>query len=132
MRVAEAAIAAFGEHEFLAERGEVVDQRLAILVEYLRAHRHLEHDRLAVGAMAVLAHAIGALLRLEMLLVAIVDQRVEPIDDLNDHISAAAAIAAGGAAELDEFFAAKRHAAVTAVAGADIDLCLVQEFHGLP
>ena len=129
MRVAEAAIAAFGEHEFFAELGEVVDQRFAILVEDLRADRHLQHDRFAVGAMAVLAHAVGALRRLEVLLVAIVDQRVQPVDDLDDDVAATAAIAAGGPAELDELLAAERHAAVTAVAGADIDLCLVKEFH---
>ena len=129
MRIAEAAIAALGEHEFLAELGEVVDQRLAILVEHLRADRHLQHDRLAVGAMAVLAHAVLALLRLEVLLVAVVDQRVQPVDDLDDDVAAAAAIAAGGPAELDEFFAAERHAAVAAVAGADIDLGFVEEFH---
>ena len=131
MRVAEAAIAAFGQHEFFAERGEIVDQRLAILVEQLGAHRHLEHDRLAVGAMAVLAHAIGALLRLEVLLIAVVDQRVQPVDHFDDDVAAAAAIAAGGAAELDILLAAERHAAVSAVAGADIDLCFVKEFHGL-
>ena len=130
MRVAEAAIAAFGEHEFFAEFGEVMDQRFAILVEDLRADRHLQHDRFAVGAMAVLAHAIGALLRLEVLLIAIVDQRVQSVDGLDDDVAAAAAIAAGGAAELDELLAAERHAAVPAVTGADIDLCFVKEFHG--
>ena len=102
MRVAEAAIAAFGEHEFFAELGEVMDQRFAILVENLGADRHLQHDRFAVGAMAVLAHAVGALRRLEVLLIAIVDQRVQPVDDLDDDVAATAAIAAGGAAELDD------------------------------
>ena len=131
MRVAEAAIAAFGEHEFFAERGEIMDQRFAIFVEDLRADRHLELDRLAVGAMAVLAHAVGALLRLEVLLIAIVDQRVQSIDHFEDDIAAAAAIAAGGSAELDILLAAERHAAVPAVAGANIDLCFVKEFHGL-
>ena len=33
--------------------------------------------------------------------------------------------------ELDELLAPERHAAVSAVAGADIDLCLVKEFHDL-
>ena len=131
MRVAEAAIAAFGQHEFFAELGEVMDQRFAILIENLGTYRNLEHDRFAVGAMAVLAHAIGALRRLEVLLVAIVDQRVQPVDHLDDDVAATAAIAAGGPAELDELLAAERHAAVTAVAGADIDLCLVKEFHDL-
>src|SRR4029079_5066624 len=108
MGVAETAIAAFGEHEFFAKRGEVVDQRLAILVENLRADRHLEHDRFAVGAMAFLAHAVGALLRLEVLLVAIVDQRVQPIDHFDDDIAATAAIAAAWSTELDELLAAER------------------------
>src|SRR3984885_7187644 len=130
MRVAEAAIAALGKHEFLAKRGEIMDQRFAILIENLGTDRHLEHDRFAIGAMAVLAHAIGALLRLEVLLITIVDQRVQSIDDFDDDIAAAAAIAAGGAAELVVLLAAERPAAVTAVAGANIDLCLIQEFHG--
>src|SRR5215831_2519073 len=130
MRVAEAAIAALGKHEFLAERGEVVDQCLAIFVEHLRADRYLQHNRLAIGAMAVLAHAVLALLCVEVLLIAVVDQRVEPIDSLNDDIAAAPAIAAGGTAELDELLAPERHAAVTAVAGANIDLCFIEEFHG--
>src|SRR6202012_1912841 len=108
MRVAEAAIAACGQHEFFAERGEIMDQRFAILVEDLCADRHLEYDRLAVGAMAILAHAIGALLRLEVLLIAIVDQRIQSIDHFDDDVAAAAAIAAGGTAELDIFLAAKR------------------------
>src|SRR6202011_1826088 len=128
MRVAEAAIAALREHEFLAERGEVMDQRFAILVENLRADRHLEHDRLAVGAMAVLAHAVGALLRLEVLLIAGIDQGVQSIARFADPVAAAAAIAAAWSAELDILLAAKRHAAVAAVAGADIDFCLIEEF----
>src|SRR6266853_5496888 len=131
MRVAEAAIAAFGQHEFFAERGEVVDQRFAILVEHLRSDRHLEHDWLAVGAVAVLAHAVGALLGLEVLLIAIVDQRVQSVDRFDDDVAAAAAIAAARSAELDILLAAERHAAVAAVAGADIDLGFIEEFHGL-
>src|SRR5690349_7017790 len=128
MRIAKSAIAATGEHEFFAERGEVVDQRLAILIEHLGADRHLQHNRLAVGAMAILAHAVLALGRLEMLLIAIVDQRVQPIDDLDDDVATAAAIAAGRPAELDELLPPERDAAVPAVAGADIDLGFVEEF----
>ncbi len=129
MRIAEPAIAAFGEGEFFAKHGEIVDQRFAILVEYLCADRHLEHHRLAIGAMAVLAHAAGALLRLEVLLIAIVDQRVQSIDRLDDDVAATAAIAAARSAELDILLTPERHAAVAAVAGADIDFCLVKEFH---
>src|SRR5437762_14324482 len=129
MCVAEAAIAAFGEHELFAECGEIVDQGFAVLIKYLGADRHLEHDRLAIGAMAVLAHAVGALLGLEVLLIAIVDQRVQSIDHFDDDVAAAAAITAAGTAELNILLAAKRHAAVAAVAGAYIDLCFVKKFH---
>ena len=72
---------------------------------------------------------MGAGLGLEMLLVAIVDQRVEAIDAFDDDVAAAPAIAAIGAAELDEFFAQERYGAGAAVAGADIDLGLVEKFH---
>src|SRR5258708_39376178 len=103
-----------------------------MVVEDLGGEGGFKYDRFAVGGMAVLAHAVGTLRRLEGLLVAIVDQRVQPVDHFDDDIAAAAAIATGRAAELDEFFAAKRHAAVSAVAGAGVDLCFIKEFHGSP
>ena len=84
----------------------------------------------AVRAGAVLAHAVAAGLGLEMLLVAVVDQRVEAVDAFDDDIAAAAAVAAVRAAEFDEFLAPERDAAGAAVAGADIDFGLVEEFHG--
>jgi hypothetical protein len=79
--------------------------------------------------MTVLAHAGPAVLGFEVLLVAIVDQCVEAVDRLHHHIPAPAAIAAVGAAELDELLASKRHATVAAAAGADVDLGLVEELH---
>ena len=129
MRIAETAVAAMGKRDALAALGEIGEQRLAILVVDLRPHWHLQHGIGAVGAMAVLAHAAAAILGVKVLLVAIVDQRIEAIDCFRDHIAALAAVAAVWAAVLDEFLAAERHAAVAAVAGADIDLGLVEEFH---
>ena len=75
------------------------------------------------------AHAVDAGLGLEMLLVAVVDQRVQPVDGFEPDVAAAAAIAAVRPAELDEFFAAERDRASAAVAGADIDFRLVEKFH---
>ena len=46
-----------------------------------------------------------------------------------DDIAAAPAVAAVGAAELDELLAAERDAARSAIARADIDLRLIEEFH---
>ena len=133
MRVAESAVAAGGEHGALAALGEVGKKRGAVLFVDLRADRHLEHGVGAIGAMTILAHAGMAVLGEKVLLVAIVDQRIEPIDRLCDHVAALAAVAAIRPAILDEFFTPERYAAVAAVAGADIDLGLVEEFHlGVP
>ena len=62
MRIAEAAIAALGEHHALADLREVGDQRLAVFFIDLRADRHFQHHVFAVGAGAVLAHAVAAAL----------------------------------------------------------------------
>ena len=130
MCIAEAAIAALDQHDALARRGQVRDQRLIVLFEDLRARRHLQHHVGAAGAGAVLAHAVAALLGLEMLLVAVVDQRVQVRHALDDHVAALAAVAAVGPAELDELLPPEADGAVAAVARADIDLGLIEELHG--
>ncbi len=104
-------------------------QRLAVLLENLRADRHLEHGVGAIGAVAVLAHAAAAVLGHVMLLVAVIDQGVEAVDRFRNDIAALAAVAAVGAAVFDEFLAPERNAAIAAVAGADIDLGFIEEFH---
>ena len=79
--------------------------------------------------MAIAAHAVDAGAGLEVLLVAIVDQGVEPLDRLDPDIPAPAAVAAVRAAVLDELLAPERDGAASAVAGADVDLALVEELH---
>src|SRR5205085_9109067 len=110
---------------------EIGQHGVLVVFENLRADRHLQHDVLGIGAVAVLAHAVDARPRLEVLGIAVVDQGVEAVDRLDHDVAAAAAIAAAWAAVLDELLAPERDAAVAAVAGADIDLGLVEEFHGL-
>src|SRR5262245_37152247 len=131
MRIAEAAIAALGDRGTLTHFGEICDERLAVFFVDLGTDRHFENDILAIGTGAVLAHAIAATLRLEMLLVAVINQRIEAIDGLDHRVAALAAIAAVRAAELDEFLAPERHAAVAARAGRYVDLGFIEEFHGL-
>ena len=132
MLVAEAAIAAGCEPEALADFGQVADQRLVVFFVDLRAGRHFQRHVGALGAGAVAAHAVDAGLGLEMLLVAIVDQRVQPVDRLHPDIAAAAAVAAVRPAELDELLAPERHRAGAAVAGADIDFAWSRNFIGRP
>src|SRR6266536_4378798 len=129
MGVAEAALAAARDHRPLSYIREVCEQGLTVLLVDLRAGRHLQHDIVAARAVAVFAHAAAAVLGLEMLLVAVVDECVEPVDRLHNHVAALAAVAAVRPAELDEFLAPERHAAVPAVARADIHLGFIEEFH---
>jgi hypothetical protein len=75
------------------------------------------------------AHAVHAGLGAEMLLVAVVDQRVQPVDRLDPDVAAAAAVATVRSAELDELLAPERDRASAAIAGADIDFCLVEKLH---
>ncbi len=129
--VAEAAIAALHQRDALAGFGEIGEQRLAVLLVDLRADRNFQHHVLAIGAVHVLAHAVAAGLGLEVLLIAVIDQRVEAVDRLDHDVAAFAAVAAGRPAELDELLAPERDAAVAARAGLHIDLGFVEEFHGV-
>jgi hypothetical protein len=113
----------------VAGLGQIGDQGLAVLLEHLRAGRQLENHVGAAGAGAVLAHAVAALLRLEVLLVAIVEQRVEVGHAFEDDVAAFAAVAAVGTAELDIFLAAEAYAAIAAVTGAHINLGFIEELH---
>ena len=129
MRVAEPAIATARQQEALAFRRQVADQRLVVFLEDLRANRHPENRILAPGAIAVAAHAMRSSLRLVVLLIAIVDQRVEAAHRRDPDIATLAAIAAIGTAELDELLAPEGNTSGAAVARADKDPGLVEEFH---
>src|SRR4051794_3086175 len=113
----------------VADLREIGEQRLAILLVDLRAGRHLHDHVRAVRAVAVLAHAAAAAFRREVLLVAVVDERVQPVDRLDDHVAAASAVATIRPAKLDELLPPERDAPVSAVAGANIDLGFVEELH---
>ena len=65
-----------------------------------------------------------------MLPIAVVDQGVEVVRRDEDDISAFAAVAAVGTAELDEFLAAEARRAAAAVTALQVDLALVEELHG--
>ena len=84
---------------------------------------------LAVGAGAVRAGAAAAVLGPEMLLIAVIDQRVQIVGGHEDDVAALAAVAAVGPAELDELLAAKAHRAAAAVAAFQVDLALIEELH---
>src|SRR6185312_17435835 len=127
MRVAEAAIAAFQQHMPLARLLQIEQHGLVVFVEDLRADRNLEHHAFTGGAAAIGAHAVMADLGAEMLLIAVIDQRVEIGHGLDDDVAAAAAIAAPRSAVIDEFLATERDDARAAIAALHIDLGLVEK-----
>src|SRR5690349_1049821 len=94
MRIAEAAVTAFGQTDPLADLLQVGDDGLAILLQDLGAGRHAQDDGRRIRPRAVLTHAMTAGLCLEMLLVAVVDQGVQPVDRLDPDVAAAPAVAA--------------------------------------
>src|SRR5690606_31514398 len=96
----------------------------------LGADRDLEDDVLALAAVHLAALAVVAGLGLEVLLVAVIDQGVQPVDGGDPHVAALAAVAAVGAAVRNEFLTPERDGPAAAVAGADVDLGLVEELHG--
>src|SRR5262249_35247839 len=109
--------------------GQIGEHGCAGVIENLRPKGHAQHEIGAVGARLVRAGAAAALLCAEMLLVAVVDQRVQIVGGLEHDVAALAAIAAIGPAELDELLAAKTHRAAAAVTALQVDLGLIEEFH---
>src|SRR3546814_2159203 len=96
---------------------------------HLGADRQCEDDSGPPGPAALLAHAVDAALGPEMLLVAIVDELVQAVDAFQDHRAAAPAVAAVRAAAGNELLPPEADAAGAAVAGADVDLGLIEELH---
>ena len=130
VQVAEAAIAAARQQVGFAQLGQVGDDGVLVFLEDLGPYRHAQHDIGAILAGALVAHAGLAVPGEEMLLVAKVDQRVQPVHHLDDDVAATPAIAAIGAAIFDEFLAPEGDAAAAPRAGADMDFGKVEEFHG--
>jgi hypothetical protein len=125
--VAAAAAAAAGGDEALARGGEV-EQRLArvgVVDDGADGHGHFEVGAAAAAAVAALAvaAALGAVLGVE----AEMQQRVVVEAGDEDHVAAAAAVAAARPAPRDVLLPAEGDAAVAAVAGLDANDGLVNK-----
>ncbi len=129
MRVAETAVAALGETNARAGLRQIRKQRLAVFREHLRARRHLDGAVAPVRTRSILPHAGRTALRREMLLITVVDERVEVLHALDPDVAAITAVAAVRPAELDELLTPERNAAVSASAGLYVDLGLIEKFH---
>ena len=127
--IAAPAIAAAQQSDALASLGQIEQHRLALVVQYLRADRHMDDQIIAARTGAVLAHAAATARGFEMLAIAKVDQRVQPGHRLEDDVAALAAIAAIRAAIFDIHFAAKAYRPRAAGAGAEVNFGLIEKMH---
>ena len=117
------------QHDLLARRVQIGQQRFLVVGQDLRADRHAYVHVVRAGAGAVRSGTVAALARPEVLRVAKVDQRVQVGHRLEHDIAAASAGAPVRTAELDEALAPEGDHTVSAIAGADIDLGLIEELH---
>ena len=78
--------------------GEVSDQRFLVFLVNLSSNRDGDDFIGAASTVALLTHAMGTAFSFVMLLVAIVDQRVQTFDSFNINVPTAPAIAATAAA----------------------------------
>src|SRR5438045_1680374 len=129
MGVAKAAIAALEQHHARAGLIDIGDQRFIVFFVDLSPDRHFEDRVGAVRARHFFPHAVAAILRRDMLLESVIDQRIEIFRSFRPHIAAPPAVATIRPTEFDELFAAERNTTVPAAAGADIDFSLIQKLH---
>ena len=127
--VAEAAAAAEGHQQLLATVGEIAEQDAGAGIAHLGAAGHADAEGIATGAGAAVGAAATAVDGLKQTLVLEVQQGLEVGVGLQQHVAAAAAVAAGGATGRNVFLAAERHDAVAATAGLDGDAGLIDELH---
>ncbi len=129
MQVAQPAIATLGDEGPLAVGIQVGQDRAAVQVLDDRADRHAQLHVRAGAAVAVGTAAVLPPFGPEQPRVAEIDQGVEVAVRDGPDAAAAAAVAAVRPAPGNEFLPAEGHGAVAAVAGNDLDLRLVEEFH---
>ena len=121
MHIAKAAIAAGCKTYTLAFNGQIGDYFFALFIQNFGADGHAQHNISAIAAKAVLAHAALTVLGKEMLLIAKVDQRVQPGHRLGINRAAIAAATTIWPAKFDEFFTAKADSPIAAGARAYIN-----------
>jgi len=127
--VAEATIAALGDHHHLAGLEQLVQDFAGFGIGQDRAHGHLQHDVVGGGTEHVGAHAVFAALGFMATRETVIDQRVEVRIRERIHMPAATAVTTVGPAEFLVLFVPERDAAVPAVACGDVDEGFVDEFH---
>ncbi len=127
MLVAAPAAPALREQNALAGLGQIGKPLAGSSIGDHGADRHQQNHVRAGMAGAVRAFAVAAAVGLEFAIEAVAQQRVVVRIGFEVNAAAMAAVAARGPAARHEFFAAKRDAAVPAVAGLHVDFGFVNK-----
>ena len=127
--IAQAVKASPGHHQALPGDGQVAQHFAGVLVQDGGAHGHFQHQVLAGPAGLVLAAPGLAVLGPEAALEAEVHHGVEIAVGLQDDTAPVAPVTAVGPALGHIFFPPETEAATAAIAGENLDTCLVYEFH---
>src|ERR1700737_1741520 len=101
--------------------------RIGLRIKYSRAYRNEQHHVFAGLPAAIGAFAVTAAVGFELTVIAVTQQRVVINVGFQINTRAMAAVTAGRAAARNIFFAAKRHAAVAAVASLYEYFCFISE-----
>ena len=128
--IAAPAAPALRDQDALARLGQIGDLLAGVLIGDDGADRHEQNHVRAGVARAVRAFAVPAAVGFEFAVVAVAQQRVVVRIRFQVNAAAMAAVAARRSAARHEFFAAKRDAAVPAVAGLHVDFGFVNKHVG--
>src|SRR5262249_3280358 len=123
--VAATAAPAMGDDNALVGLRKIVDFLTSLVVIHNGSDRNLEDDAFAVTAGAFGASAVASGFRVVFRIEAEMDRGVVALARSQAPVAPAPAVASGRPAAGNEFFAAKGHAAIAAVAGFDADDGLV-------
>ena len=129
MQVAPATVAAARQLHALAQLGHVGQHGFFILIQNFSAHRHTQNDVIAIFARALFAHTGLTVLGEKVLLVAKINQRVQPVHSYRPNRAATAAITAIRPAKFDEFLFAERDTAAATGTGADVYFGEIEKLH---
>ncbi len=130
MRIAAPTPAAFCRPKALPRRLEVPELLALRGVPDDRSHRQSDRQVLAILAMAIGTFTVTPTVRAEFTPVTKLQQCVEMFVALQVDVATSAAVSAAGTAAGHEFFAAKRHAAVSTRAAGNMNLRFVNKHGG--
>ena len=130
MGIAQASLAAGGNHQLLTVVDQIPQQQISAQIAHFGAAGNADQQRVGAGSGGAVRPAAATIVGLKQAFVFEIQQGLQVAVGLQHHITTAAAIAAGGSASGHVFLAPKGANAITTAAGLDGNPGLVDELHG--